>query len=59
MRKESRKTRARELAIFAMPLTVSGLAWYVAPGQPAGLYWAGTGVFILGYAAWLWWKPEA
>lgn len=37
MPKDSQKTRAREMAIFAMPLTVSGLAWYVAPGQPAGL----------------------
>ena len=51
MPKESRNTRARERAIFAMPLTVNGLAWYVAPGQPLGLYWAGAGVFLLGYAA--------
>jgi hypothetical protein len=59
MPKDPRKTRARELAIAAIPLTVSGFTWYVIPSRLLALNWMACGAIILGYAAYLWWKPEA
>jgi hypothetical protein len=59
MPRESRKTKAREAAIFAIPMMVSGFAWYVIPSGPTALYWLGAGALILGYAGYLWWKADA
>ena len=59
MTKEPRKTRARELAIAAIPLTVSGFTWYMIPSQYLAFWWMVTGAIILAYAAWLWWGPKA
>ena len=58
MRMNPQKTKAREVAIFAIPLTVSGLVWYVAPIQSFGLCWMATGGVMLAWAAYLWWKPQ-
>ena len=58
MTKEPRKTRARELAIAAIPLTVSGFTWYMIPAQSLALGWMITGAIILAYAAYLWWGPN-
>jgi hypothetical protein len=59
MPKEPRKTRAREAAIFAIPMMVSGLAWYVIPSGPIALYWMAAGALLLGYASYLWWRADA
>jgi uncharacterized membrane protein len=57
MPKEPQKTRARELAILAIPLMVSGFTWYMIPARSIALYWMLSGAIILGRAAYLWWNP--
>jgi len=58
MPREPRKTRARELALVAIPLTVTSFAWYMIPSRYVALWWTVCGAIILAYAAYLWWAPE-
>jgi uncharacterized membrane protein len=59
MPKEPQKTRARELALAAIPLTVTGFTWYMIPTQFLAFWWMVAGATILAYAAYLWWGPNA
>ncbi len=59
MRMDPQKTKAREFAIFAIPMTVSGLVMYVMPAHDIALAWMVVGATMLARAAYLWWGPKA
>jgi hypothetical protein len=52
------KRRARELAIFAIPMTVCCFTWYMIPSRWLAAEFCYCGAVLLAGAGVTWWKPE-
>jgi uncharacterized membrane protein YfcA len=52
------KRRAREMAIFAIPMTVCCFTWYMIPARVLAAAFFYCGALMLAWAAVMWWRPD-
>jgi hypothetical protein len=53
------KRRARELAIFAIPMMVCCFTWYMIPAKVLAVAFFYCGALMLALAGVTWWRPSA